>query len=192
MEDYSLFTYDKGTTRLHILIYVDDLIIAGSSVKATKNFKDYLSSCFHMKDLGPLQFFLGIEVARNESGIYLCQRKYALDIISETGLMEAKPANFPLEENNKLALSDSPLLPDPKPYRRLLGRLIYLSVTRPDLAYSVHVLAQFMQTPREDHWLAALRVVRYLKSDPGQGILLRADNNFQITGGVIRTGRDVA
>ena len=182
LEDYSLFTYDKGTTRLHILIYVDDLIIAGSSVKATKNFKDYLSSCFHMKDLGPLQFFLGIEVARNESGIYLCQRKYALDIISETGLMEAKPANFPLEENNKLALSDSPLLPDPKPYRRLLGRLIYLSVTRPDLAYSVHVLAQFMQTPREDHWLAALRVVRYLKSDPGQGILLRADNNFQITG----------
>jgi len=76
----------------------------------------------------------------------------------------------------------SALLPDPKPYRRLLGRLIYLGVTRPDLAFSVHVLAQFMQTPRFDHWLAALRLIRYLKSDPGQGILLRADSNFQVTG----------
>lgn len=142
--DYSLFTYEKGTIRLQILIYVDDLIIAGSCVKATQDFKDYLSSCFLMKDLGVLKYFLGIKVARNESGIYLCQRKYALDIISETGLMGAKPVNFPLEQNNNLALSDSPLLQDPTSYRRLLGRLIYFSVTRPDLAYSVHVLAQFM------------------------------------------------
>lgn len=71
---------------------------------------------------------------------------------------------------------------DPMLYRRLLGRLIYLSVTRPDLAFSIHVLAQFMQKPRSDHWLAALRVVRYLKSDPGQGILLRSNAKFQITG----------
>lgn len=180
--DYSLFTYEKGTVRLHILVYVDDLIITGSCDKATQDFKDYLSACFHMKDLGPLKYFLGIEVARNESGFYLCQRKYALDIIAETGLLGAKPASFPLEQNHHLALSTSPLLCDPTPYRRLLGRLIYLGVTRPDLAFAVHTLAQFMQAPRRDHWLAALRVVRYLKSDPGQGILLRSDNNFQITG----------
>nr|AWW15216.1 putative polyprotein [Leavenworthia alabamica] len=180
--DYSLFTYDKGTTRLHILIYVDDLIIAGSSLKATESFKAYLSSCFHMKDLGELKYFLGIEVARNSSGFYLCQRKYALDIISETGLLASKPVSFPLEQNHKLAVSESALLSDPLPYRRLLGRLIYLGVTRPDLAFSVHVLAQFMQRPRLDHWFAALRVVRYLKSDPGQGILLQSTSNFQITG----------
>lgn len=74
------------------------------------------------------------------------------------------------------------MLTDLTPYRRLLGRLIYLGVTRPDLAFSVHVLAQFMQTPRQDHWLAALRVVKYLKSDPDQGILLRSNANFQILG----------
>ena len=180
--DYSLFTYAQGTTRLNILVYVDDLVIAGSSLKATKSFKAYLSSCFHMKDLGKLKYFLGIEVARNASGIYLCQRKYALDIITETDQLGAKPAHFPLEANHKLALSESVLLHDPKPYRRLLGRLIYLGVTRPDLAFSVHVLAQFVQNPRLDHWLTTLRLIRYLKSDPGQGILLRADGNFQVTG----------
>ena len=119
--DYSLFTYAKGTTRLNILVYVDDLVIVGSSMKATESFKAYLSSCFHMKDLGELKYFLGIEVARNASGIYLCQRKYALDIITETGQLGAKPAHFPLEQNHKLALSESTILPDPKPYRRLLG-----------------------------------------------------------------------
>lgn len=180
--DYSLFTFEQGTTRIHILVYVDDLIITRSDVKATTSFKDYLSACFHMKDLGDLKYFLGIEVAWNETGFYLCQRKYAIDIISETGLLAAKPADFPLEQNHHLAISTSPLLTDPKPYRRLLGRLIYLGVTRPDIAFSVHILAQFMKTLRTDHWLAALRVVRYLKANPSHGIMLRSDTNFQITG----------
>lgn len=135
-----------------------------------------------MKDLGPLKYFLGIEVARKETGIYLCQRKYVLDILSEAGLLGVKPASFPLEQNHHLSTSTSPQLVDPTPYRRLLGRLIYLVVTRPDLAFSVHVLSQFMKTPRADHWQAALRVLRYLKSDPGQGILLRADGDLKITG----------
>ncbi|XP_010412990.1 PREDICTED: uncharacterized protein LOC104699374 [Camelina sativa] len=182
LSDYSLFTLTRGLVHINILIYVDDLIIAGSSPKATQDFKDYLSSCFHMKDLGPLKYFLGIEVARNATGIYICQRKYALDIISETGLMGAKPAAFPLEQTHDLFMNTSPLLPDPQRYRRLIGRLIYLAVTRPDLAFSVHMLARFMQQPREAHWDGALRIVRYLKSDPGQGILLRSNGGFQITG----------
>ncbi|KAL9293266.1 putative RNA-directed DNA polymerase [Arabidopsis thaliana] len=70
----------------------------------------------------------------------------------------------------------------PQRYRRLVGRLIYLAVTRPDLAFSVHILARFMQEPREDHWQTALRVVRYLKADPGQGVFLRRSGAFQITG----------
>lgn len=177
-----MFTLKKADFRIHILVYVDDLIITGSNVKATQDFKDYLSSCFRMKDLGALKYFLGIEVARNNTGIYLCQRKYALDIITEAGLLGAKPALFPLEQNHNLALSTSPDIAEPKKYRRLVGRLIYLAVTRPDLAFSVHVLAQFMQQPKDDHWQAALRVVRYLKTDPGQGILLRSHGDFQITG----------
>lgn len=150
--DYSLFTYHRDRIRINVLIYVDDIIITGSSEKKNESFKEYLSTCFHMKDLGDLKYFLGIEVAKNSIGIYLCQRKYALNIIVETGLLGAKPVSFPLEHNHQLSLSKTLLLSNPEPYKRLIGHLIYLGVTRPDLAYCVHVLAQFMQAPRDAHW----------------------------------------
>ena len=140
-----------------------------------QQFKDYLSRCFHMKDLGKLKYFLRIEVARNSYVIFLCQRKYTLDIISEAGLLGAKPARTPLEQNHKLALAANSDLRDPGQYRRLVGWLIYLMITRPELSYCVHMLAQFMQQPKDEHWEATLRVVRYLKGNPGQGILLHSD-----------------
>lgn len=180
--DYSLFVLCKGRTQLNVLVYVDDLIIAGNDKISLTIFKNYLGRCFHMKDLGVLKYFLGLEVARNPEGIFLCQRKYTLDIISETGLLGARPATFPMEQNHNLGLAYGAFLADPAPYRRLVGRLIYLSVTRPDLAYSVHILSQFMQQPRDAHWEAALRVVRYLKKSPGQGILLHADSDLSLKG----------
>lgn len=180
--DYSLFTMHNDGVHLSILVYVDDLIISGNDSSTISTFKDYLSSCFHMKDLGLLKYFLGIEVARSNEGIFLCQRKYTLDIIAEMGLLGAGPADFPIEQNHTLASGTGALLHDPETYRRLVGRLIYLSFTRPDLAYTVHILAQFMQSPRQEHWDAALRCVRYLKGCPGQGILMSADCDLHLTG----------
>lgn len=180
--DYSLFTFTKGAIQINVLVYVDDLIISGNNSAALRIFKNYLSTRFHMKDLGVLKYFLGIEVARSPTGIFLCQRKYALDIISETGLLGAKPVPFPIEQNHRLAHASGNLLSNPESYRRLVGRLIYLTVTRPDLAYSVHILSQFLQAPRQEHFEAAVRVVRYLKGSPGQGILLRADSSLSLTG----------
>ena len=133
-----------------------------------------------MKDLGVSKYFFGIELARNPTGIYLCQWKYALGIIEETGLLAAKPVAFPVEQNHRLSLDKGPDFPNVGAYRRLVGRLVYLSVTRPDLSYSVHTLAQFMQKPKLAHWEAALRVVRYLKGNPGQGILLRAHTDLTV------------
>ncbi|RVX07381.1 Retrovirus-related Pol polyprotein from transposon RE2 [Vitis vinifera] len=180
--DYSLFTYTKGNVQINVLVYIDDLIISGNDSAALKTFKAYLSDCFKMKDLGILKYFLGIEVARSSAGLFLCQRKYTLDIVSEAGLLGAKPCGFPIEHNHRLGLANGELMSNPESYRRLVGRLIYLAVTRPDLAYSVHILSQFMQEPRIEHWEAALRVVRYLKGTPGQGILLRADSDLSLQG----------
>lgn len=180
--DYSLFTLSKGELQLSVLIYVDDMIIAGNNTFAMQSFKSYLCDCFKMKDLGALKYFLGLEVARSKHGFYVCQRKYALDIISETGLLGSKPADFPMEQNHRLALATGKELEDGEKYRRLIGRLVYLAITRPDLAYSVHILSQFMQSPREEHWEAALRVVRYLKKCPSQGILLSSDSALQLEG----------
>ncbi|KAJ9546293.1 hypothetical protein OSB04_018836 [Centaurea solstitialis] len=170
------------TFRLNILVYVDDLLISGNDTATISSFKSYLSRCFHMKDLGVLKYFLGIEVARNPTGLFLCQRKYALDIIYEVGLLGAKPSSFPIVQNHQLGKVDGPVLATPESYRRLVGRLIYLVVTRPDLAYAVHILSQFMHQPRQEHWEAALRVVRYLKGSPGQGVLLHSDNDLKLKG----------
>ena len=174
-KDYSLFTYEKDSNRIHLLVYVDDLIIIGNYKDIIDKFKSYLCTCFHMKDLRILRYFLGIEVARSPSGMYLCQRKYSLDIISETGLLGVKPVAFPLEQNHKLLLDDEVPMTDPRRYRRLVGRLIYLATTKPELSYAIHVLSQFMNSPKVNHWEAALRGVRYVKYSPCQGILLKAN-----------------
>ncbi|CAA7049817.1 unnamed protein product [Microthlaspi erraticum] len=178
--DYSLFSYSKGAVCLHILIYVDDFIITCNDQSTMHSFKVYLNQCFHMKDLGRLKYFLGIEVARNTSGFFVCQRKYALDIIAETGLLAVKPASTPIELNQKLATATGPLA-NVKQYRRLVGRLIYLVNTRPELSYTVHILTQFMQNPLQPHLDAALRVVCYLKGCPGQGVFLNSTDDIAIT-----------
>ena len=183
LSDYSLFTLadTNGDFRLHVLVYVDDLIVSGSSLDIIQKFKDYLCSTFKMKDLGLLKYFLGIEVARSPQGMYLNQRKYILDLLSETGLLGAKPVSHPIEQNHKLATSTSKELMDPTRYRRLVGRLIYLAHTRPELSYAIHLLSQFMHSPRTEHWDAVMRVIRYLKNNPGQGILLRAGSDLKLT-----------
>ena len=153
--DYSLFTYRKGKVFLALLLYVDDIILAGNDPQACSEFKTYLNNCFRIKDLGPLKYFLGIEVARGPRGLFLCQRKYALEIVEKSGLLGSKPTAFPMEENHKLALAKGNVWDDPSRHRRLVGRLIYLTITRPELCYAVYILSQFIQAPREEHMDAA-------------------------------------
>jgi len=93
--DYSLFTCRKDNSFMGVLVYVDDIVLIGNNTKACRQFKAYLHACFSIKDLGSLKYFLGIEVAKGAHGIFLCQRKYALEIIDEWGLLGAKPVDFP-------------------------------------------------------------------------------------------------
>uniref|UniRef100_A0A2N9I9I5 CCHC-type domain-containing protein n=1 Tax=Fagus sylvatica TaxID=28930 RepID=A0A2N9I9I5_FAGSY len=105
-----------------------------------ETFKHALSTNFKTKDLGPLKYFLGLEVARSPKGIFLNQRKYALDILNDSGQLGARTASFPMEQNLKLTNQDGTPLSDPSPYRRLVGRLIYLTITRPDIVFAVNIL----------------------------------------------------
>ena len=180
-DDYSLFSYTRKGIELRVLVYVDDLLICGNHSHMLQKFKEYLGKSFSMKDLGKLKYFLGFEVSRGPEGIFVSQRKYALDIVTDTGNLGCQPAATPLEQNHKLAISTSPVLTDPNKYRRLMGRLIYLVHTRPELSYSVHVLLQFMKKPRQDHWQAALRVVRFIKGSLGQGIMLSSSADLSLT-----------
>lgn len=164
---------------LNVLIYVDDdyFWYFGDNHECIQNLFVYV---FSHERLRSFEIFWVLRLQGIQREFIFSQMKYVLDIITESGLLGAKPASFLMEQHHRLALSTSPLLANPEQYRRMVGLLIYLAVTRPDLVYSVHTLAQFMQSPREEHWTAVLRVVRYLKNSHGQGILLRADNNFQI------------
>ncbi|XP_023728755.2 uncharacterized mitochondrial protein AtMg00810-like [Lactuca sativa] len=169
--DHSLFIWDKNGTYIAILIYVDDVIITGNNIERIQQIKAQLDNAFSIKDLGQLKYFLGIEVAKTENGLVLSQRKYVLDILQDSGMLGCKPSKFPIEQNVKLDRGENEEKVDSRQYRRLVGRLLYLQATRPDITYSVNILSQFVADPRRNHLDALHRVLRYLKGTVGQGVL---------------------
>jgi hypothetical protein len=136
-----------------------------------------LAKEFEMKTLGRLKYFLGIEVAHSKRGIFISQQKYIVDLLMETGKLACKPVGSPIDPNHKLGNVDEGAVVDKEIYQRLVGKLIYLSHTRPDIAFAVSVVSQFMHNPREVHLLAADRILQYLKGTPGRGILFKRNGN---------------
>lgn len=179
--DYSLYTKTSGDSITVVLVYVDDLLITGNCPDSISALKITLSNAFHMKDLGPVSYFLGLEIDRSSMGIFISQKKYTLDLLEEFGLTNATPLKLPLDSHLKLTPDKGDALPDPHPYQKLLGKLIYLTVTRPDLSYLVHILAQFMHKPTTVHMQVAKRLLRYLVGNPGQGVLLASTSAAQLT-----------
>jgi hypothetical protein len=123
-----------------------------------------------MKDLSPLSYFLGLKVSSSFDGYYLTQAKYTSDLISRAGITDSKIVDTPIEYNNRLNTHNGEPLPDTTLYRQLVRSLIYLTVTRPDISYAVHIVNQFMVAPRSLHYAAVLRILRYLKGTLFHGL----------------------
>jgi hypothetical protein len=180
-------------------VYVDDVIVAGNSMTEIQATKDALHSVFMIKDLGLLKYFLGIEVAHSKHGISLCQRKYCLDLLDDSGMICSKPASTPSDPSIKLHQDSNAPYPDVPSYRRLVGRLLYLNATRPDVTFSTQQLSQFLSKPTMVHFKAATRVLRYLKTCPGRGIIMPRDSVLHLQGlsdadwaGCIETRRSIS
>ena len=135
-----------------------------------------------MKNLGGLKYFLGIEVAKSRQGIFLSRRKYVLDVLTEIGMLECKPVDTLIVQNHELGEYSNQAPTDKGRYRRLVGKLIYLSHTCPNIAYVVSIVNQFMHNPSEDHMDVITRILRYLKSSPGKGLMFSKNDHLRING----------
>jgi len=133
-----------------------------------------------MKDLGSLNYFLGLEVTSISKGYFLSQAKYASDLLCRVGLMDNKIASTPPEANVKFSPVDGTPLMDAKLYRELVESLVYLTVARPDIAYAVHLVSQFMATPCTTHYDVVLRILRYIKGTLFEGLYFPCSSSLEL------------
>ena len=180
--DHSLFVKIFETNIIVLLAYVDDIILAGNHLSDIEQITQSLDDTFKVKNLGNLKYFLGLEIARSSEGIHVSQRKYALDILADSGLLASKACATLITKDTKGLFEGGVPLKDITPYQRLIGRLLYLTNTRPDIGYVAQFLSQFIQSPTKEHLATANRVLRYIKAAPGQGLFFPSNSTLQIKG----------
>jgi hypothetical protein len=168
--DPSLFIYHTSQVHIFILVYVDDIILTGNHKATISWILNKVKSNFAIKDLGELNYFLGIQATRDNSSLHLRQSKYILDLLDRTQMTTSKPYLAPCAAGSKMSKYDGIPLPNPTIYRHIVGALQYVTLTRPDIAYSVNQLCQHMHAPTSAHFTAAKRVLRYIKGLVDHGL----------------------
>ena len=167
--DHTMFTKHSPSGKLAILIvYVDDIVLTGDFDEEIPRIKGVLAKEFEIKDLGDLKYFLGMEIARSKKGIAVSQRKYVLYLLKDTAMLDCKPTDTPMDSTTKLGLIQDSASVEKGRYQRLVGKLIYLSHTRPNVAFPISVVSQYMNNPTEEHMTAVQRILRYLKMTLGK------------------------
>lgn len=185
VNDYSLFVRNKINYVIVLLVYVDDIILTGSNSDELENVRNFLKNQLFIKDLWKLSYFLGIEVIDINNGLCLNQRKYSLELLHEFRMLGCKLIKTPLEENyvaNQHNDKEDEKLENITEFQKLVGKLLYLTITSPYISYSVQILSQFMYRPCKSHLKVAFRLLRYLKNSPRKGISIFKSENCNFTG----------
>ena len=180
--DSSLFIFSNTKDLIFLLVYVDDILVTGNNVSLIKKILDDLNKCFALKTLGFVGYFLGFEVHRDENGILLTQSKYISDLLKKANMINAKSCSTPMCSSNKLARDKGDSFEHSTLYRSIIGGLQYLTLSRPDIAFSVNKLSQFLQTPTDEHWKACKRVLRYLKGTSSVGLQFKPADRLVLEG----------
>ena len=184
--DTSLFIKHDTKWLIIVLIYVDDILVTGPDSSVLEEFVAKLSKVFALKDLGLLAYFLGVEVCYTHHGMHLSQTKYIKDLLSRASMQDCKGTDTPFSTGLKLERqAKGPLgqeFENPTLYRSIVGGLQYLVLTRPDIAYFVHKLSQYLSSPTIQHWLACKKVLRYLQATITHGLYLQQGGSLGVTG----------
>jgi hypothetical protein len=171
---------DQHGKILIVCLYVDDMIYTGN-LELT-SFKHAMQSEFEMTDLGIMKYFLGIEVDQSTKGIFVCQKKYATDIIKRFRMEECNPAETPIPLGTKLSKKDEGPTVDPTLYKSLVGSLLYLTTTRPDIMYAASLVSRFMESPKDSHWKMVKRILRYVAGTLNFGLWYTQSDDNHLSG----------
>ena len=167
----TLYVKKEGTDILVVALYVDDLLYTGNNKSMIAEFKKDMMKKYEMNDMGLLHYFLGMEIDQKNDGVFVCQKKYAENILAKFGMQDCKPMTTPLVVNEKLVKDDGEKSVDQTLFRSLIGSLLYLTITRPDIMFAASLLSRFMCNPSQLHFGAAKRVLRYIRGTTNFGLM---------------------
>ncbi|KAD7477200.1 hypothetical protein E3N88_00336 [Mikania micrantha] len=168
--DKTLFIKNVGQHKLLVQIYVDDIIFASSDLKLCDAFTELMTKNFEMSAMGELQFFLGLQIKQKPDGIFIHQSKYTKELLKKFDLQNCKPCSNPMSSTTQLDADLKGTSVDETLYRCMIGSLMYLTASRPDIMFATCVCARFQAAPKESHLIAVKRIFRYLQGTLSLGI----------------------
>ncbi|CAN0877831.1 Retrovirus-related Pol polyprotein from transposon RE1 [Linum grandiflorum] len=180
--DKTLFTKRVKNDILIVQIYVDDIVFGSSNESLSTEFSRIMQKSFEMSLIGELNYFLGLQVNQGTTGTFLCQTKYCKSMLKRFGMDSVKPAVTPMSTSLKISLDDSSPVINEKLYRGMIGSLLYLTASRPDISFSVGVCARYQSCPRDNHLSAVKRIFRYLKGTMELGLWYPTEGTTELLG----------
>jgi len=182
LSEATLYVKLKDNDVLIVSLYVDDLLVTGSNELLVEEFKQEMMNVFEMTDLGLMTYFLGMEVKQSKNEVFIYQNKYAKEILKKFQMEECKATSTPMNQKEKLCKDDGADKIDEGYFRSIIGCLMYLTTTRPNILFVVSLLSRFMHRASELHLIAAKRILRYVRGTVSYGVKYDKCQSFKLHG----------